>query len=293
MSVISIKGLTKTYGKSRGITDVNLEVEEGDIYGFIGPNGAGKSTTVKLLLNMIFPSTGSASIFSMDVIRESAKIKSLTGYVPGEVRYYENMTALKLLEATLSFHKIQSRDELERLCEIFEIEKNKKLGEMSLGNKKKVAIAAALVHEPKLILLDEPTSGLDPLMQKRLFELLKEKNTNGLTVFLSSHNLNEVQECCTKVAFIKEGNIIEIQELSHEFKRSKIITIDGNPSMAELEAIGTHFIKQEGTAVSYLYDGDINKLIGTLANADIKDITIENTSLESKFLSYYDGGNEK
>lgn len=294
MSVISIQKLTKMYGTSRGILDVDLEVQEGEIYGFIGPNGAGKSTTIKLLLNLIFPTAGAAKVFGLDIVEQSAQIKQKIGYVPGEVRYYEHMTAQELLEATLSFHGMKNKDELEHLCTVFEIERNKKLGELSLGNKKKVAIAAALVHSPALVLLDEPTSGLDPLMQKRLFDILRERNQQGMTVFLSSHNLNEVQEHCTKAAFIKEGKIIEVQELSKEFKRARLVTLDAlAPAKEALAAIGAKLYKEESGLVSFIYDGETNGLTKTLAGLDIQTLTVENTSLESKFLSYYDRGTEQ
>jgi len=289
LSVISIHKLTKMYGESRGILDVDMEVEAGEIYGFIGPNGAGKSTTIKLLLNLIFPTSGTAKVFGLDAVKQSAEIKSRIGYVPGEVRFYEHMTALQLLNATLSFHGKNNREELERLCAIFEIEKNKKMGDMSLGNKKKVAIALALVHEPELVLLDEPTNGLDPLMQKRLFDLLKERNKNGITVFLSSHNLNEVQEYCTKAAFIKEGKIIEVQALNKEFKHIRLVTVDARPDVkAAMETIGGKYFSQADGVISYIFDGETNTLTKALAAMDLKYLAIEHSSLESKFLSYYE-----
>jgi len=291
LAVISVRDLTKVYGKSRGIDKVNLEVNEGEIYGFIGPNGAGKSTTIKLLLNLIYPTDGSASVFGLDIVKDSKKIKTRTGYVPSDVRYYSNMTALELLKATLAFHNKSNTAGIDELCETFEIEKNKKFSNLSQGNKKKVAIGVALVNEPELIILDEPTNGLDPLMQNRLFETLKERNKKGTTIFVSSHNLNEVQEHCTKAAFIKDGKIIEIEELTKAFKHSKFVTLSADEiPIAIFQKIGEKIIRNENDTISFSYSGDLNELIKIIYNLKIKELTIENTSLESKFLSYYDGG---
>ncbi len=295
MAIIETRGLTKTYGQSRGISDVDLVVNEGEIYGFIGPNGAGKSTTIKLLLNLIFPTSGSATLFGLDVVKDSEQIKRKVGYVPGEVRYYPHMTANELLRTTLAFHGQTSSEEMDRLCEMFEIEREKKLGAMSLGNKKKVAIAAALVHSPQLLILDEPTNGLDPLMQKRLFATLAQRAEAGATVFLSSHNLSEVQAHCTKAAFIKEGRIIRIDDLSVGRRYSKMVTITADLPIesALIERIGGKGITVNGQTTSFVYDGQANELMRLLAELQLKDVLIENSSLESEFLSYYEGGSEQ
>jgi ABC-2 type transport system ATP-binding protein len=292
LGIISINNLTKTYNGNRGIDNVSLEVKKGEIYGFIGPNGAGKSTTIKLLLNFIFPTMGEAKIFGLDVVKNSAKIKTNIGYVPSEVRFYEDMTALQLLKTTIAFQKRGSQEDIDKLCSIFEIDRNKKMSELSLGNKKKVAIATALVHSPELIILDEPTSGLDPLMQKRLFEVLKEKRENGATIFVSSHNLNEVQEHCTIAAFIKEGKIIEIQDLTKEFKKSKIFTVvSSNLDIEQIEKLGAVIIDNNEELI-FTFDGKLNEMLEFLSKFDIQDIKIDNISLESKFLSYYEGGDK-
>ncbi|HAN20744.1 MAG TPA: hypothetical protein DCP51_03580 [Clostridiales bacterium] len=289
MSVIAINQLTKTYNGNRGIDKVSLDVEKGEIYGFIGPNGAGKSTTIKLLLNLIFPTSGEGKIFGLDIVTNSVKIKENIGYVPSDVRFYENMSAIELIKTTIAFHKKGSEQDIEKLCSVFEIEKNKKMSELSTGNKKKVAIATALVHEPELIIMDEPTNGLDPLMQKRLFDVLKDRNKNGATIFLSSHNLTEVQEHCTKAAFIKEGKIIEIQDLTKELKRSKIFTVvSDNLDLTVMKNIGVNVIESTNKKKVFTYDGKLNKMLDIISKFDIEDITIDNMSLESKFMSYYE-----
>ena len=293
MSAISIKSFTKNYPTGRGIENISLEVEPGELYGFIGPNGAGKSTTIKLLLNFIYPTSGSAQILGQDVVSGSAKIKEKTGYVPSEVRFYGNMTADSLLQTTLSFHNKKNTGELNRLCELFEVDKDKKLAELSLGNKKKVAIVSALIFDPELIILDEPTGGLDPLMQKRLFEVLKERTKNGTTVFLSSHILTEVQEYCSKVAFIKEGKIIEVQDLSTKQNNSKILTIWGAAELDCFLKIGARKLDASDGKTALLYEGDLNILAKAIFDSNAKNYTVENPSLESKFLSYYEGGHRE
>ena len=166
MNVIEIKNLTKNYGKNRGIQDVNISVKEGEIFGFIGPNGAGKSTTIKTLLNFTYPTSGEATILGMDTVKESEKIKAYIGYVPSEVRYYDDVKVKDIIKYAQSFYAKASKEEVERICNELELDMNKKMGELSLGNKKKVSIAQALIHSPKLLILDEPINGLDPLMQK-------------------------------------------------------------------------------------------------------------------------------
>ena len=213
MNAIEIKNLTKVYGKNRGIQDINIYVKEGEIYGFIGPNGAGKSTTIKTLLNFIYSTSGEALIFGMDSVKESEKIKEYIGYVPSEVRYYDDVKVKDIIKYAQSFYPKSNKEYVDRICNELELDMNKKMGELSLGNKKKVAIAQSLINNPKLLILDEPTNGLDPLMQKKLFNILIEEKEKGNTVFLSSHNLVEVQNLCDRVCVIKEGKIVDIIEI--------------------------------------------------------------------------------
>ena len=201
MNVIEIKNLTKSYGKSRGITDVNLNVEQGEIFGFIGPNGAGKSTTIRTLLGLIYPSAGSATIFGKSCIQHPEVRKEL-GYLPSEVFYYDNMRVMDLLKYSASFYNKNCTKRINELAEVMDLDLKKKIDDLSFGNKKKVGIVQGLLHEPKLIILDEPTSGLDPLMQQKFFELIEQENKKGATVFFSSHILSEVQRMCSRGAFI-------------------------------------------------------------------------------------------
>ena len=213
MIAIETTNLTKYYGDNKGISNLNLSVNSGEIFGFIGPNGAGKSTTIRTLLNFIFPSGGSAKIFGLDSVKQTKEIKKLIGYVPSEVNYYDDMKVKELFQYSAKFYDGNFGERIKQLTSIFQLDDNKVVSDLSLGNKKKVAIIQALIHQPKLLILDEPTSGLDPLMQNKFFEVLKEENQKGMTIFFSSHNLSEVQKICDRVAIIKNGEIIQIEEI--------------------------------------------------------------------------------
>ena len=209
-----------------GIEDISFEVSQGEIFGFIGPNGAGKSTTIRILLNLIFPTSGSGRIFGMDMVRDSKKIRSHVGYVPSDANLYDRMKVHEFLKYSADFHAINnSEHKIRELADIFDLDLGRKIPELSMGNKKKVTIVQALVHRPALLILDEPTPGLDPLIQARFFDLLHEENKKGTTIFFSSHNLNEVQAFCKTVAIIREGKIINVEEIAalrkKQLKKSK------------------------------------------------------------------------
>ncbi|MGE5415867.1 MAG: ABC transporter ATP-binding protein [Acidobacteriota bacterium] len=294
MPVIETKGLTKYYGKSRGIEDIDLSIEEGEFFGFIGPNGAGKSTTVRTLLNFIYPSSGSAFILGMDCVSQSTEIKQLIGYVPSEINYYREVKVRNLLSYAASFHKQVDNGYIQQLCDEFEVEVDKRISDLSLGNRKKVAVVQALIHKPRLLILDEPASGLDPLMQNRLFILLSDINRRGTTVFLSSHNLAEVQRFCHRVAIIRDGSIVEISEvealLGPAIRRITIKTRDDLAAI--LQELGVNDIQLVNDECEFTYDGSIDRLIKTVARYSIEDLRIEEQSLEAKFLHYYEQGGQ-
>ena len=289
MNVIETNKLSKTYGKSRGVDNISLEVKGGEIYGFVGPNGAGKSTTIRLLLNFIYPVSGSGKIFNKDIVKESKEIKKLIGYVPSEVRFYDDMKVKEVIEYACSFYEKVNMDEIYRLCDVFEMDLHKKMRELSLGNKKKVAIVQALVNNPKLIILDEPTGGLDPLMQKKLFDTLKALRKRGTTIFLSSHNLMEVENLCQRVAVIKEGKIIDIIDIEKERENSghKIIIKGEKIDELLIKNIGGKEVNNLQGNISFMYYDDINKLIKELSNYKINKLLISEKTLEDKFMKYY------
>lgn len=290
MNIIEIKNLTKTYGKNRGIDNVNLSVKEGEIYGFIGPNGAGKSTTIKTLLNLIFPTKGEAKIFGLDCVKDTTKIKEDIGYVPSEVRYYDDMTVKEILDYAISFKKNVDHEYVDKLISTFEVELQKKVFQLSLGNKKKVSIIQALLHKPKLLILDEPTNGLDPLVQQRLFNELLELKKLGSTIFLSSHNLSEIEAFCDRVAIIKEGKILEVKNIADFSKKTvKKITIKLSQNIEEeVIALGGNIIENSNNTLAFNYDGDLNKFISFIHNYSIENLIIEEIKLSEVFMSYYE-----
>lgn len=290
MGIIDIKHLTKYYGKARGILDVSLEVEEGEIFGFIGPNGAGKSTTIRTLLSLIYPTSGSATIFGKDCITHSAEIKKEIGYLPSEVFYYDYMRAIDLLNYSASFYRKDCHKRIKELASLLDLDVSRKIDDLSYGNRKKVGIIQGLLHSPKLIILDEPTGGLDPLIQQKFFELLREENKRGCTILFSSHILGEVQKLCKRVAIIKEGRIIQLQDISalteNTYKRIKVDT--KSPVATDFFSLeGVTNLAQEGNSISFIYRGNLNPILKKLSLLTIQNIVIEDPSLEEIFLHYY------
>ena len=290
--IIDITDLSKFYGKARGIEHVNLQINEGEIFGFIGPNGAGKSTTIRILMNMIFPTGGSARIMGMDVIRETKKIKNNVGYIPSDANAYSSMDVHEFLSYCLHFYNTENgENRISELLEMFGLEPGRKIAELSLGNRKKVSIIQSLVHNPKLLILDEPTTGLDPLMQSVFFELLRSENKKGMTIFFSSHILGEVQMLCKRVAIIKDGKIIQLEDIENLRKKQlKRVSVEfGDPGEKERFTIpGIESIfPTRADLLSFMYSGTIETLIGFLSNKNLKNLTIEEPSLDEIFLHYY------
>lgn len=286
---IQITNLTKMYGKNRGITDVSFNVKEGEIYGFIGPNGAGKSTTLRTLVGLIFPTSGEAQMLGRDVVKHGHELRRDVGYLPSEVFYYDKMRVVDLLKYSASFYKKDCTQKISELCEKMELDTSRKIDELSYGNKKKVGIVQGLLHSPKLIILDEPTSGLDPLMQQKFFDIIKEENEKGATVLFSSHILGEVQKLCDRVAIIKEGSIILIDEVSALKKESykKYAIVCENLDRADFKKGEINNFEKTDSRVSFLYKGDINDIIDVVAKHKIVDMHIEEPTLEEIFMHYY------
>ncbi len=291
---IETKKLTKYYGKARGIIDVDLEMEEGEIFGFIGPNGAGKSTTIRTLLGLIKKTSGSVSVFGMDCEKDKVKILAQVGYLPGEVFYYDNMRAIDLLRYSASFYKKDCTKRIAELADALTLDLGKKIEDMSLGNKKKVGIVQGLLHSPKLIVLDEPTSGLDPLMQRTFFDLIQRENERGASVLFSSHILSEVQRICDRVAIIKEGRIVDLRSIEEMRKNSyKKISLTTREPLKGFDLPGATKLSQEGMQTSFLYSGDVNALLKKLAGLPLVDVNVSEPELEEIFLHYYEDGEAK
>ena len=290
MGIIETKDLTKYYGGVTGIKDLNLSVHEGEILGFIGPNGAGKSTTIRILMSLIYPSSGSATIFGKDVIQYGPEIKREIGYMPSEVFYYENMRVKELLEYSASFYKKDCSKRIKEISGLLKLDLAKKIDELSFGNKKKVGIVQGLLHDPELIILDEPTGGLDPLIQKNFFELIREESRAGKTVFFSSHILSEVQKICDRVAIIKDGELINIESMENliqnNYKRVHMITRQKAESKL-FKLPGVSDLKVDKNQVSFLYKGDVNTVSNLLAQIDLVDFIVGEPDLEEIFMHYY------
>ncbi|MDR0381979.1 MAG: ATP-binding cassette domain-containing protein [Oscillospiraceae bacterium] len=283
MSVIQIEHLKKNYGRHVGTRDVTFSVEQGELFGFVGPNGAGKSTTIKALMGFIFPSGGTATICGLDVVRDSRQIKSFTGYVPSDVRLYPHMRVDELLRRNAAFYRGEYAAETRRLCGLFAVDTKKRFHELSTGNKKKVSILCALQPGPKVIILDEPTNGLDPVMQKLLFAELHKQTAGGATVLLSSHNLAEVQEYCGRVAFIKDGGILAVTDLTKTTAPRKIITVTGGGAVVD----GLEPVSEEGKRRVLRSSLGGRALLDALAALAPEDFTVENESMEEHFWRLY------
>lgn len=286
MNVIETKGLTKYYGKSRGIIDLNLSVTEGEFFGFIGPNGAGKSTTIRTLLGLIKKSSGSAEIFGRNVETNKKEILAEVGYLPSEAVFYSEMRVKDVIKLSADLRKKDCKKEAKVLCERLGLDTEKKVEELSFGNRKKVAIVCALQHKPRLCVLDEPTGGLDPLMQREFFTILKERNAEGATIFLSSHILSEIQRNCTRAAIVREGKLIACDSVEALSKTSaKRIHIEGNADITALKNVRD--IQKTDNGTSFLYSGDINEFLQYISKYSIDDLSISEPDLEEIFMHYY------
>ncbi|MCJ7679955.1 MAG: ABC transporter ATP-binding protein [Candidatus Aminicenantes bacterium] len=289
-AAIKTTNLTKSYGRHRGIVDLNLCVEPGEIFGFIGPNGAGKSTTIRTLLGLLFPTSGSGSIFGLDIVKQSREIKKKIGFMPSEVGYYHRMNVRELLNYSARFYKADCVSRIEELAHTFALELDRKILDLSRGNQKKVSIVQSLIHRPQLLILDEPTSGLDPLMQAKFFNILREENNRGTTVFFSSHTLSEVQTMCRRVAIIREGRIAAIEDIeSLRKKQLRKIQVEFDHPI-RTEAITCRGIISpcvENNTLEFMFSGQMRELLDSLTGMNVKDLIIEEPTLEEIFMHYY------
>lgn len=273
---VSIRNMTKHYGKNRGVSNLSLNVEAGDIYGFLGPNGAGKSTTIRSILGLLRFQEGSIHVFDMDVRKNQREILRTVGYMPSEAMFYPAMKTKDIIRLAADMRGLDCRKEAEMLCERLKVEPDKRIEELSLGNRKKVSIVCAMQHRPRLFIFDEPTSGLDPLMQAEFFQLVLEYNEQGTTCFLSSHVLSEIRKYCRHAAIIKEG---------------KLICSDTVENLTKSNAKHVHVVR-DGKEEDFMYQGDLNELFAGFAGHDISDITIGEPDLEEIFMHYYDRDSE-
>lgn len=286
-NILKISNLTKKYGKNRGIESINLTIEKGIVYGFIGPNGAGKSTTIKCIMNMLNKSAGEIYINDTLIEDKNYNIKNSIGYLPGEVHLYEDLKVKDMLKYSESFYQKDCSDKIEKLVKKLKVDLNKKIGELSLGNLKKVGIILALMHDPDFIIMDEATSGLDPLMQEEFYEIIKEEKKKGKTIFFSSHILNEVKKICDKVAIIKEGKIIAVEDINN-LNNSNLVKVKiGGDKVKDIIKELKINIDVLNNEVEFVYSKDINILISTISKYKLDKIIIEELNMEEIFMHYY------
>ncbi|XMB85279.1 ABC transporter ATP-binding protein [Mycoplasmatota bacterium WC44] len=290
MNVIEFNNLTKYYGDVKGCKNINFNVKQGEIFGFIGPNGAGKSTTIRSMLSLIYPTEGSVTIFGKDAVEFGSEVRKDIGYLPSEIFYYDRMKVIDLLNYSASFYNKDCSARIQELASIMELDLNRKIQDLSYGNKKKVGIVQGLLHSPKLLILDEPTSGLDPLMQQKFFNLIAEENKKGATVLFSSHILSEVQQLCNRVAIIKDGEIVSVEDvkaLQHD--NYKKFTIRGtNLNNGKFNIEGVSELKEREDKVSFFFKGNVNNIVEIISKLKLSDILVEEPTLEEIFMHYYE-----
>ena len=293
--VIKLDNVTKNYGSSVGIQDVNLEVEKGAVFGFLGPNGAGKSTTINMLVDLIRPTKGSISVFGLDSQKDSLEIRRRVGFLSGDMALDEKLTGLQQLTYFANIRGNVSQKRIKELAKLLELNLNRRIKTLSRVNRQKVGLISALMHDPELLILDEPTSGLDPLIQAEFNKIILDHKKRGKTTFVSSHVLSEIQEICDHVAFVKEGKLIDVRhmkDITQGFpKNIRITSKDKSVADSVKRLSGAKVLPPKGHVLSVTYSGDINDLLALLSKHQIVDISIQDADLETVFMGYYGGGN--
>lgn len=271
MAVIELEHFSKSYGGFLAVNGIDISIDKGEIVGFVGKNGAGKSTTLRAMVNMIFPTEGKITIGGMDSVKDAKKIKHILSYMPSDAAYYENVTGEELFKLCLGFSD-ESFERAEELAKFFELDMKKKISELSLGNRKKVSIIQALLNKAEIIIMDEPTNGLDPLMQSKFFELILKEREKGATIFLSSHNLGEIEKYCDKAIIIKDGKIVDFLDMRNvKIKHAQIVS----------------YTTKDGAVKTFEFSGDVNALIADLAKLDLESLEIRTNTVEEEFIKYY------
>ena len=290
-AVIETHGLTKRYGEVLGIEDVSMSVNGGEVFGFLGPNGAGKTTTIRTLLDLFHPTSGSARLFGLDSRRDSLAIRARVGNLPGDFSYEPRMTGRELVSFLAEVRGVRGLGRTSEFADRFEADLDRRLGELSRGNRQKIGLIQALFHGPELLILDEPTSGLDPLMQEEFLRVLEEERDRGASVFLSSHELDEVQRICDRVGIIREGRLVAVEDVAELTGRAYrhvslefTSPVDGSefrrlPGVSELVA--------SENRVSFKIEGDLDGVVKAAAHHTVRDMEVVQPTLEEVFLTYY------
>ncbi len=293
MATIEMHGLTKRYGRERGIEDLTMSVEQGEIFGFLGPNGAGKTTTIRTLLGLLHATGGSASVFGLDIRSDSVAIRARLGNLPGDFGFGGHTTGREALSLMARLRGVASLENAEALGERFQADLDRRLGQLSRGNRQKVGLILAIFHRPELLILDEPTSGLDPLMQEEFLALVAEERERGATVFLSSHELDEVQRVCDRVGIIREGRLVAVERVDNLVGRMThrvSVEFAGQPDVAALRACpGVAAIEIDDGRVRFTVSGPLDPVVKALSRSTVMDLEVAGPTLEEVFLTYYRG----
>jgi ABC-2 type transport system ATP-binding protein len=290
-TAIEVKKLTKSYGKNRGIVDLNFKVLTGEVFGFLGPNGAGKTTTTRVLLDFMHPNAGEAKIFGLDSHEDSTEIKKLVGYLPGELHLYEQLTGTEFLRFLSRFREIVDWGFVDSLSSRLKANLHQQIRKLSHGNKQKIGMISSFMHKPQLLILDEPTAGLDPLVQQEFYKLVNEVQAEGSTVFVSSHNLHEVEKICDRVGIIREGELVVVEDINSLRKRAirpLEVQFVKAPKKSDFENIdGVKDVSLENTTLRCFVVGSLNSLVKQLAKYEVVNIISSEPDLEKIFLTYY------
>jgi ABC-2 type transport system ATP-binding protein len=293
VNVIEIKQLTKDYGNRKGVFDLNLSVKKGEVFGFLGPNGAGKTTTIRHLMSFIHPDQGECFINGLDCRKQADIIQKSVGYLPGEIAFMDDMSGLQFIKFIADLKYIKDFSLAEALIHRFDLDPSGKIKKMSKGMKQKIGIVCAFMHNPDVLILDEPTSGLDPLMQNEFLELILSEKEKGKTIFMSSHNFEEIERTCDRTAIIKEGYLVAVEDmniLSQTKRKSFIITFSKEETALQFSKEDFEVQKIRGNKVTVSVKGNIKSLISSLDKYEIKDLDVKTQTLEELFMHYYGGG---
>ncbi len=292
-AALTLNNVTKTYGKSRGISDIKLDVAEGEVFGFLGPNGAGKSTTINAILDLLRPDSGTITVFGLDSTKDAVAVHRRIGYLSGDMTTDPGLTGAQYLEFARNLHGNVNKQRVDELVTRLRCETNKKIKALSRGNRQKIGLVAALMHDPDLLILDEPTAGLDPLIQNEFNEIIKERKSQGKTTFMSSHVLSEVQSVCDRVGFIRDGKLVRVSKLSELVtlapKRVSVVYKGAAPDSQLKKLKGVDQLTEDRNRRDFIYTGDYNELMRALSMKPIKDLQIFEPQLDELFMAYYQG----
>ena len=287
-AILEIKKLKKYYGDIRGVEDVNMKIKEGEVYGFIGPNGSGKSTTIKTIMSLINATSGNVYINGKELDKNDLEIKKVIGYLPSEIKLYDDLTAKEILDFHESFYDKNLTKRRKDLVNLLKLDESKNIEELSLGNLKKLGIVLALMHEPKILILDEPTSGLDPIIQNIFYELLLEEKKKGTTILYSTHILSEVSKICDRIGFIKDGVIIKEDNIKNiEENSMTYLTIESDEVDKIKKELNMKIIAETDNLVKFMNTLKPNELLEILSKYKISKLLIEEVSIEDLFIEYY------